>query len=47
LADGTRKCVYARTRRGVLGRLRELRWQLANGLPVSKHNLHLRTYLEY
>jgi integrase len=47
LADGTRKCVYARTRRGVLGRLRELRWQLANGLPVSKHKLHLRTYLEY
>jgi hypothetical protein len=33
LPDGRRKCVYAQTRRQVVSRLRETRWELANGLP--------------
>jgi hypothetical protein len=46
-ADGRRKCIYGRTRRDVLSRLRETRWLLANGLPVSSRKLLLHEYLDY
>jgi integrase len=47
LADGSRKCVYGKTRREVVRRLREVRWELANGFAVSSRKLHLRQYFEY
>jgi integrase len=47
MPDGRRKCLYGRSRREVLRQLRETRWQLAQGLPVSSRNLHLSDYLEY
>ena len=47
MPDGRRKCLYGRSRRDVLRKLRESRWQLAQGLPVSSRNLHLGDYLDY
>ena len=38
LAGGGRKSVYGRTRREVLGKLREARWAVARGLPVSSRS---------
>ena len=50
LAGGHRKSVYGRTRREVMRRLRETRWLLAQGLPVSSRKLTvavlLRSWLE-
>jgi transposase len=45
LPAGGRKSVYARTRRDPLRKLREARWMLAQGLPVSSRNQTLRTFL--
>lgn len=39
MAGGRRKSVYGRTRREVLRRLREARWLLAQGLPVSSRKV--------
>jgi len=47
MADGRRKCLYGRTRREVLSKLRETRWAVAHGLPVSSRKLLLSEYLEY
>src|SRR5712691_11340260 len=41
-----RKSVYARTRREVLGKLREARWAAARGLPVSSRNPTLAAFLD-
>src|SRR5437763_7755495 len=46
LGVGRRKSVYGRTRRGVLGKLREARWSLKRGLPVSSRKLTLAAFLE-
>jgi integrase len=43
---GRRKSVYGRTRREVLGKLREERWKLKRGLPVSSRKLTLAAFLE-
>lgn len=43
---GRRKSVYGRTRREVLGKLREARWALKRGLPVSTRKLTLAAFLE-
>jgi hypothetical protein len=40
LGVGRRKSVYGRTRREVLGKLREARWSLKRGLPVSSRKRH-------
>jgi integrase len=47
LAGGGRKSVYGRTRREVLSKLREVRWTVSHGVPVSSRKLHLGGYLEY
>ena len=46
LGVGKRKSVYGRTRREVLGKLREARWALKRGLPVSSRKLTLGGFLE-
>ena len=46
LAGGGRKSVYGRTRREVLGKLREARWAAARGLPVSSRNPTLAEFLD-
>jgi integrase len=46
LGAGRRKSVYGRTRREVLGKLREARWALKRGLPVSSRKLTLAEFLE-
>jgi integrase len=46
LAGGGRKSVYGRTRREVLGKLREARWAAARGLPVSSRNPTLAVFLD-
>ena len=46
LGVGRRKSVYGRTRREVLGKLREARWALKRGLPVSTRKLTLAAFLE-
>jgi hypothetical protein len=43
---GRRKSVYGRTRREVLGKLREVRLTLKRGLPVSSRILTLAAFLE-
>jgi hypothetical protein len=45
IAGRSRKSVYARTPRGLLRKLREASWMLAQGLPVSSRNQTLRTFL--
>jgi len=45
-AGGGRKSVYGRTRREVLGKLREARWAAARGLPVSSRNPTLAVFLD-
>jgi hypothetical protein len=47
LASGGRKSVYGRSRREVLSKLREVRWTVSQGVPVSSRKLHLCSYLEY
>ena len=47
LAGGSRKSVYGATRREALSKLRELRWTVSHGVPVSSRKLHLGGYLEY
>jgi integrase len=47
LAGGTRKSVYGRSRREVLSKLREVRWTVSHGVPVSSRKLNLGDYLEY
>jgi hypothetical protein len=47
IAGGGRKSVYGRTGREVLGKLREIRWSVSFGVPVSSRKLHLGGYLEY
>jgi len=46
LAGGGRKSVNGRTRREVLGKLREMRWAAARGLPVSSRNPTLAVFLD-
>jgi hypothetical protein len=46
LAGGGRKSVYGRTRRQILGKLREARWAAARGLPVSSRNPTLAAFLD-
>ncbi|MBJ7597155.1 MAG: site-specific integrase [Candidatus Nephthysia bennettiae] len=46
LGVGRRKSVHGRTRREVLGKLREARWALKQGLPVSSRKLTLAAFLE-
>lgn len=43
---GRRKSVNGRTRREVLGKLREERWKLKRDLPVSSRKLTLSAFLE-
>ena len=43
LGVGKRKSVYGRTRREVLGKLREARWELKRGLPVRSRKLSTRS----
>jgi hypothetical protein len=45
LAGGGRKSVYGQTRSEVLRRLREARWLLAQGLPVSSRKVTLGLFL--
>jgi len=45
LEDGRRKCLYATSRREVLRQLKETRWQLDHGVPVSAHKMSLGVYL--
>jgi hypothetical protein len=45
LEDGRRKCLYATSRREVLRQLKETRWQLDHGVPVSAHKMSLDVYL--
>jgi integrase len=45
LGAGRRKSVYGRTKREVLGKLREARWALKRGLPVSSRKLTLAEFL--
>ena len=45
LGAGRRRSVYGRTRREVLGKLREARWALKRGLPVSSRKLTLEQFL--
>jgi integrase len=47
LGVGSRKSVYGRTRREVLSKLREVRWTVSHGVPVSSRQLQLGCYLEY
>jgi len=47
LAGGSPKSVYGATRREALSKLRELRWTVSHGVPVSSRKLHLGGYLEY
>jgi integrase len=47
IAGGGRKSVYGRTRREVHRKLREVRWIVSSGLPVSSRKLQLGGYLEY
>jgi hypothetical protein len=42
---GSRKSVYAKSRREVLRRLREARWLFAQGLPVSARKVTLEVFL--
>lgn len=46
LADGSRKYLYARARDQLLVRLREERWRLAWGIPISTKGLRLAEYVE-
>src|SRR5258706_2306076 len=46
LAGGGRKSVYWRTRREVVGKLREARWAAARGLPVTSRNPTLAGFLD-
>jgi Phage integrase, N-terminal SAM-like domain len=46
LGAGRRRSVYGRTRREVLGKLREARWALKRGLPVSSRKLTLAEFLD-
>ncbi len=46
LGAGRRRSVYGRTKREVLGKLREARWALKRGLPVSSRKLTLGELLE-
>jgi hypothetical protein len=47
LDDGRRKSLYSRNRRDVLRQLRDTRWQVYHGVPVSTRNLLLSDYLRY
>jgi integrase len=46
LGAGRRRSVYGRTKREVLGKLREARWALKRGLPVSSRKLTLGDFLD-
>jgi hypothetical protein len=46
LGVGRWKSVYGRTRREALGKLREARWALKRGLPVSTRKLTLAAFME-
>ena len=44
LVDGRRKCLYASSRREALRQLKETRWRLDHGLPLSAHKMSLGAY---
>jgi integrase len=46
LGVGKRKSLYGKTKREVLSKLREARWALKRGLPVSSRKLTLGEFLE-